>query len=82
MFYVFWNIGSIITGAIFYEEMKAFTTLQWVAFILGAFVLFLGVVLISLAARRRAQKVQLPTSPHLTPPPLPYLALPHVPHRT
>ncbi|EKX55433.1 hypothetical protein GUITHDRAFT_160462 [Guillardia theta CCMP2712] len=55
-FYVFWNVGSIITGAIFYEEMVNFSVQNWVMFILGVLILFVGVIFTNLSAKEKAEE--------------------------
>ena len=42
-YYVFRNAGSIVTGAIFYDEMSKFGTVSWILFPIGVVVLFVGV---------------------------------------
>jgi len=48
-FYVMWNLGSVLTGAVFYEETKTFGVLNWILFPLGAVILFFGVGLVNVA---------------------------------
>ena len=64
-FYVFWNLGSILTGAVFYQEMDTFAPAQWVAFVVGFCILTFGVLLINKSEAQRAQNsssvVPLPT---------------------
>jgi len=50
-YYVWWNAGSIISGAIFYFEMSNFDTRSWVLFPLGVIILFVGVFLVNVSMR-------------------------------
>lgn len=50
-YYVWWNAGSIISGAIFYFEMANFDTRSWVLFPLGVIILFVGVFLVNVSMR-------------------------------
>ena len=43
-FYVFWYVGNIIIGAVFYDETAHFSVRNWVFFFGGLGVLFLGVL--------------------------------------
>jgi drug/metabolite transporter (DMT)-like permease len=53
-FYVFWNVGNILSGAVFYEETKHFTGVSWAVFLGGVFLLFLGVWCTNYAAAHKA----------------------------
>lgn len=50
-YYVWWNAGSIISGAIFYDEMSNFGTTSWILFPLGVIILFVGVFLVNVSMR-------------------------------
>lgn len=54
-FYVLWNLGSMITGAVFYEEMNQFGLINWIIFPLGAAVLFFGVFLVNVALAQKTR---------------------------
>jgi drug/metabolite transporter (DMT)-like permease len=54
-FYVFWNVGNILTGAIFYDETNHFSTSNWVFYLIGVAFLFGGVVCTNIAATRKPQ---------------------------
>jgi len=49
-FYVFWYIGNIATGAVFYDETAHFDSWNWAFFCAGITVLFLGVLGTNFAA--------------------------------
>ena len=49
-FYVFWNVGNILTGAIFYEETTHFSPENWILFLSGVAILFLGIFFTNVAA--------------------------------
>ena len=57
-FYVFWNVGSIITGAIYYEEMKNFKMANWLGFFSGVGILFMGVYLTNIAAEKKMEMAE------------------------
>eukprot|EP00286_Rhodomonas_abbreviata_P018606 CAMPEP_0181296652 /NCGR_PEP_ID=MMETSP1101-20121128/4819_1 /TAXON_ID=46948 /ORGANISM="Rhodomonas abbreviata, Strain Caron Lab Isolate" /LENGTH=440 /DNA_ID=CAMNT_0023401533 /DNA_START=220 /DNA_END=1539 /DNA_ORIENTATION=- len=57
-FYVFWNVGSIITGAIYYEEMANFELRNWLGFFSGVLILFIGVYLTNVAAGLKAEALE------------------------
>ena len=49
-FYVFWNVGNILTGAIFYEETTHFSGQNWALFLSGVAILFVGIFFTNVAA--------------------------------
>jgi len=57
-FYVFWNIGNIVTGAVFYDETARFRLQNWVGFLCGVGLLFLGVVCTNIAATQKQYQKQ------------------------
>jgi len=54
-FYVFWNIGNILTGAIFYEETAHLTGSNWAFYLVGVLLLFGGVLCKNIATARKQQ---------------------------
>jgi len=54
-FYVFWNVGNILTGAIFYEETAHFSSSNWALYIVGVLLLFGGVLCTNIAVARKIQ---------------------------
>jgi len=54
-FYVFWNVGNILTGAIFYEETAHFSSSNWALYVVGVLLLFGGVICTNTAAARKLQ---------------------------
>lgn len=54
-FYVFWNIGNIVTGAVFYDEKAHFSGIQWLKFLIGIALLFLGVVFTNISFAKKQQ---------------------------
>ena len=57
-FYVFWNIGNIVTGAVFYDETARFRLQNWVGFLCGVGLLFLGVMCTNIAATQKQYRQQ------------------------
>lgn len=56
LYYVLWVLGSIATGGVFYDELQSMSLLRWHGFLVAVFVLFSGVVCISLAGRWRRDR--------------------------
>lgn len=54
-FYVLWNVGSIVTSAIYYREMDNFKLRNYLGFIGGAVVLFIGCYFTNIASRYKHQ---------------------------
>jgi len=54
-FYVFWNVGNILTGAIFYEETEHFSGSNWALYLVGVLLLFGGVLCTNIATARKLQ---------------------------
>ena len=54
-FYVFWNIGNILTGAIFYVETAHFSGSNWAFYLVGVFLLFGGVLCTNIATAHKQQ---------------------------
>jgi len=52
-FYVFWNIGNILTGAIFYEETSHFLIENWIQYSIGILLLFSGVMCTNISAAQK-----------------------------
>ena len=52
-FYVFWNLGSIISGAIFYQELAELEAKDLVIFFLGVLVLIVAVTLTNVSGARK-----------------------------
>jgi len=52
-FYVFWNIGNILTGAIFYEETSHFLTANWIHYSIGILLLFFGVMCTNISSAQK-----------------------------
>eukprot|EP00281_Chroomonas_sp_CCMP1168_P031206 CAMPEP_0206240444 /NCGR_PEP_ID=MMETSP0047_2-20121206/15942_1 /ASSEMBLY_ACC=CAM_ASM_000192 /TAXON_ID=195065 /ORGANISM="Chroomonas mesostigmatica_cf, Strain CCMP1168" /LENGTH=419 /DNA_ID=CAMNT_0053665227 /DNA_START=42 /DNA_END=1301 /DNA_ORIENTATION=- len=52
-FYIIWILGTITTGALFYEEMENFETHNWVLFVVGVVTLLVGVILTNVSASRK-----------------------------
>ena len=53
VYYVFWVIGSVVTGGVFYDELKWTTPGHMYLFIVGLFLLFTGVLCSVLGGRER-----------------------------
>ena len=53
VYYVFWVIGSVVTGGVFYDELKWTTPGHMYVFIVGLFLLFTGVLCSVLGGRER-----------------------------
>ena len=54
-FYVFWNIGNIVTGAVFYDEKAHFSEIRWLKFLVGVALLFLGVLFTNFSFAQKQQ---------------------------
>ena len=54
-FYVFWNIGNIVTGAVFYDEKAHFSETRWLNFLIGIALLFLGVLFTNISFAKKQQ---------------------------
>ena len=54
-FYVFWNVGNIVTGAVFYNEKAHLSEGNWVLFLSGVSLLFLGVVCTNVSSARKQE---------------------------
>jgi len=54
-FYVFWNVGNIVTGAVFYNEKAHLSASNWVLFLSGVSLLFLGVVCTNISSARKQE---------------------------
>ena len=52
-FYVFWNLGSIICGAVFYQELAELDTIDMVIFFSGVVVLIIAVTLTNISGARK-----------------------------
>lgn len=52
-FYVFWNIGNIAIGAVFYDETAHFSVTNWALCAAGVGMLVFGVLCTNIAATRR-----------------------------
>jgi len=52
-FYVFWNLGSIISGAIFYQELSELTSKDIAIFFSGVVVLIIAVTLTNISGARK-----------------------------
>ena len=52
-FYVFWNLGSIISGAIFYQELAELTSKDIAIFFSGVVVLIVAVTLTNISGARK-----------------------------
>ena len=52
-FYVFWNLGNIAIGAVFYDETTHFLAINWVLCAAGIGMLVLGVLCTNFAATHR-----------------------------
>ena len=57
-FFVFWYIGNIATGAVFYDETADFDSWNWAFFCAGISVLFLGVLGTNFAATYKRDYIQ------------------------
>jgi drug/metabolite transporter (DMT)-like permease len=52
-FYVFWNLGAIISGAIFYQELRTLTVADLSIFFTGVVVLIVAVTLTNISGARK-----------------------------
>jgi len=52
-FYVFWNLGSIISGAIFYQELAELDVEDMAIFFSGVFILIVAVTLTNISGARK-----------------------------
>jgi drug/metabolite transporter (DMT)-like permease len=54
-FYVFWNVGNLVTGAVFYNEKAHLSETNWVLFLSGVSLLFLGVLCTNISSTRKQE---------------------------
>ena len=59
-FYVFWNFGSIISGAILYEELSGFDLKMGLMFGAGILILTCGIVLTNVSTARKEAMARTP----------------------
>jgi len=54
-FYVFWNVGNLVTGAVFYNEKAHLSETNWALFLGGVSLLFLGVLCTNISSARKQE---------------------------
>jgi hypothetical protein len=55
-FYVFWNLGSIICGAVFYQELAELELIDMVIFFSGVLVLIIAVTMTNISGARKQRE--------------------------